>query len=112
MSSKNDINRRVAAIQAKKKRHRNGKPGKGGGKNRSNDENNSTRNKGDGTHRSTRGRETLMEDEEECEEILGKLTPFGPEPKLVHCHKPRHPYAKPKSVHQSRSRLFVNKKTF
>jgi hypothetical protein len=90
MSSKNDINRRVAAIQAKKKRHRNGKPGKNGGKNRSNEENNSTKGKGETTHRTTRGRETLMEDEEECEEILGKFTPFGLQPNFGQCHKSRH----------------------
>jgi hypothetical protein len=92
MSGKNDINRRVAAIQAKKKRHRNGKGGKGGGKNRSNDENNSTRNKvADGTQqRNTRGRETLMEEEEECEEILGNFTPFGHWPIRTTSHKSRH----------------------
>ncbi|XP_065347129.1 SRSF protein kinase 3-like [Cloeon dipterum] len=73
MSSKNDINRRVAAIQAKKKRHRNGKAGKGGGKNRPNEENNtSSRHKvGGGMNLNNRGRESLMEEEEECEEILG-----------------------------------------
>lgn len=70
MSGKNDINRRVLAIQAKKKRHRNGKGGKGGIKSRGADDNNSGRTRTEGTHHRTRGRDLQIDDDED-EEILG-----------------------------------------